>query len=343
MGYLQTLQLMVRAYKAARGVMPKGLDMLKLKQKARQKVIDAKKVINVDFSKGRKFYEEGIGDLIRQGKLFVGKAPKTKKIKEAVDPKLYEQMRIKEIMKQNKESAKRLEKKMNKEKDLGDRLKDYKGDPDAMREGGIISLANGGLTNISDTYDNNPTLQAQYPNKQDYLDLFTQQTTTTTPQTNTTTQSTTSTIAPINPINPIIPLPQDSGDGGEGILNNFGRTNMNQPNAMGGKEPGIVAALQRTYNNLKDPLITYNPMNPAFLFNVGKAGLEKAREFAKQVQAQKALEEAQEKARLADELARQMNAAYYDNPGADFTGGRYDGASSRSEYESNPTGFSGSS
>ena len=214
MGYLQTLQLMVRAYKAARGVMPKGLDMLKLKQKARQKVIDAKKVINVDFSKGRKFYEEGIGDLIRQGKLFVGKAPKTKKIKEAVDPKLYEQMRIKEIMKQNKESAKRLEKKMNKEKDLGDRLKDYKGDPDAMREGGIISLANGGLTNISDTYDNNPTLQAQYPNKQDYLDLFTQQTTTT-PQTNTTTQSTTSTIAPINPILPIIPIPE-SGDGGGG-------------------------------------------------------------------------------------------------------------------------------
>lgn len=250
MGYLQTLQLMVRAYKAARGVMPKGLDMLKLKQKARQKVIDAKKVINVDFSKGRKFYEEGIGDLIRQGKLFVGKAPKTKKIKEAVDPKLYEQMRIKEIMKQNKESAKRLEKKMNKEKDLGDRLKDYKGDPDAMREGGIISLANGGLTNISDAYDNNPTLQAQYPNKQDYLDLFTQQTTTT-PQTNTTTQSTTSTIAPINPIKPIIPIPQYSNDGGGGILNNFGRTNMNQPNAMGGKEPGIVAALQRTLGDVK--------------------------------------------------------------------------------------------
>ena len=217
MGYLQTLQLMVRAYKAARGVMPKGLDMLKLKQKARQKVIDAKKVINVDFSKGRKCYEEGIGDLIRQGKLFVGKAPKTKKIKEAVDPKLYEQMRIKEIMKQNKESAKRLEKKMNKEKDLGDRLKEYKGDPDAMGEGGIISLANGGITNISDTYDNNPTLQAQYPNKQDYLDLFTQQTTTTTPETDTITQSTTSTIAPINPIKPIIPLPPDSGDGGGGI------------------------------------------------------------------------------------------------------------------------------
>ena len=92
----------------------------------------------------------------------------------------------------------------------------------------------GGITNISDTYDNNPTLQAQYPNKQDYLDLFTQQTTTTTPQNLIQLpQSTTSTIAPINPINPIIPLPQDSGDGGGGILNNFGRTNMNQPKCYG--------------------------------------------------------------------------------------------------------------
>ena len=38
MGYLQALQLMVRAYKAARGVMPKGLDLLKLQQRARKKV-----------------------------------------------------------------------------------------------------------------------------------------------------------------------------------------------------------------------------------------------------------------------------------------------------------------
>ena len=99
MGYLQALQLLTRAYKAARGVMPKGLDLLKLKQKARQKVIDSKKVINVDFSKGRKFYEEGIGDLIQKGKLFVGKAPKTKKIKPAVDPKLIQQESIKDVYK----------------------------------------------------------------------------------------------------------------------------------------------------------------------------------------------------------------------------------------------------
>ena len=31
MGYLQALNLLVRAYKAARGVMPKGLDLLKIK------------------------------------------------------------------------------------------------------------------------------------------------------------------------------------------------------------------------------------------------------------------------------------------------------------------------
>lgn len=352
MGYLQTLQLMVRAYKAARGVMPKGLDMLKLKQKARQKVIDAKKVINVDFSKGRKFYEEGIGDLIKQGKLFVGKAPKTKKIKEAVDPKLYEQMRIKEIMKQNKESAKRLEKKMNKEKDLGDRLKDYKGDPDAMREGGIISLANGGITNISDTYDNNPTLQAQYPNKQDYLDLFTQQTTTTTPQTDTITQSTTSTIAPINPIKPIIPLPE-SGGGDEGPRPKSFDKGYSSANFGLGPNKDVVDYEAEAYGIGRTPLGTASQIitgipslsKMAFQFVKG-AGESLADRFRKSADAKRLADRIaaeQEKARLADELARQMNAAYYDNPGAAFTGGRYDGASSRSEYESNPTGFSGSS
>jgi hypothetical protein len=71
MGYLQVLNLMVKAYKAARGVMPKGLDLLKLKMKARQKVIDSKKVI--EFPKERITnpfkQEEGIGDLIQKGKL----------------------------------------------------------------------------------------------------------------------------------------------------------------------------------------------------------------------------------------------------------------------------------
>ena len=47
MGYLQALQILVRAYKAARGVMPKGLDLLKIKMKARQKAIDSKQSYRV--------------------------------------------------------------------------------------------------------------------------------------------------------------------------------------------------------------------------------------------------------------------------------------------------------
>jgi len=329
MTYQTAYKLLVAAYKSAKGIMPEGLDLLKIKQKARQKVIDAKKVIQFPPDRITNPFkprpteteimmkQEGIPVTVKgktttmtpdsilkmlmgkgKGKdVKIGQAPKTTKRKPAVDPKLTQEENIKRIMAENKASAKRLQEKMNKpEKSLGEKLKDYDGDPDAManggkvkkpfrskvvdflggpsvvgaelglsgllevynllgmplmKDGGIMKLATGGMTNISDTYDNNPTLQSQYPNKQDYLDMFAQQTTTTTPQTNTATQSTTSTIAPINPIKPIIPLPQDSGDGGGGILNNLGRTNMNQPNAMGGKEPGIVAALQRTLGDVK--------------------------------------------------------------------------------------------
>ena len=332
MGYLQALQLLTRAYKAARGVMPKGLDLLKLKQKARQKVIDSKKVINVDFSKGRKFYEEGIGDLIQKGKLFVGKAPKTKKIKEAVDPKLIQQESIKDVykrlMRSNREAVKGFKKRNEAKKDLGDKLKDYKGDPDAMREGGIISLANGGLTNISQTYDNNPTLQAQYPNKQDYLDLFAQQTTTTTPEVAAIPETTTSTIAPINPIKPIIPIPQSSGDSG-GITTiqprapkdpltfreSMAELNLQRGIPVEEEEKSLFEKITGS------PFVKYNPMNPAFLFNVGKAGLEKTREFAKQVQAQKALEAEQE--RQAQINAARAALAYQTQTGegSGYTGG----------------------
>ena len=122
---------------------------------------------------------------------------------------------------------------------------------------------------------------------------------------------------------------------------------MNQPNAMGGKTPGLKAAAQRSLTGLQtlldSPFVEFNPLNPMFLFNLAKAGKEKITNQFSNIIAAKKIEEEQEKARLADQLARQMNAVYYDNSGADFTGGRYDGASSRSEYESNPTSFSGSS
>ena len=47
MTYLRALQLLTKAYRAAKGRMPEGLDLLKLKQKARQKAIDSlKKLYN---------------------------------------------------------------------------------------------------------------------------------------------------------------------------------------------------------------------------------------------------------------------------------------------------------
>ena len=282
MGYLQALQLMVRAYKAAKGVMPKGIDLLKMKMKARQKVIDSNKVIKFPQDKITPFYK-----------------PRPRSESEA-------QM-LTRMNRQNKESVARLKKK----KDLGDKLKDYKGDPDAMREGGIISLANGGLTNISQTYDNNPTLQAQYPNKQDYLDLFSSQTTTTTPQTNTTTQSTTSTIAPINPIKPIIKIPQsDGGDGGGGITSidkgltvaddyGFGPygNNFNDPDVqdeIDALNPGGVKGFMQGLGNF------YKTVSP---FLNAKRALAKGQDFALDL-IQKAKDAA-----AARELAKLQEAA----------------------------------
>ena len=145
MGYLQALNLMVRAYKAAKGVMPKGLDLLKLKMKARQKVIDSKKVIQFPKDKITPFYKprptkpegiipvtvkgktskmspEGIMNmLMKKGKdVKLGQAPKTKKIKEAVDPKLIQQESLKDmykrLMRSNKEAIKNF-KNRNKLKD----------------------------------------------------------------------------------------------------------------------------------------------------------------------------------------------------------------------------------
>ena len=152
MGYLQVLNLMVKAYKAARGVAPKGLDLLKLKMKARQKVVDAKKVIQFPKDKITPFYkprptkteimmkQEGIPVTVKgktttmtpdgilkmlmgkgKGKdVKIGQAPKTKKVKEAVDPKLVQQESTRELyqrlMRSNREAIKNF-KNRNKPKD----------------------------------------------------------------------------------------------------------------------------------------------------------------------------------------------------------------------------------
>jgi len=92
---------------------------------------------------------EGLANIMRKKgiDMEVGTASKTTKKKPMIDPKLTEEENIKNIMAENKASAKRLQEKMNKKKDLGDKLKDYDGDPDAMAQGGIIGLKEGGPPN----------------------------------------------------------------------------------------------------------------------------------------------------------------------------------------------------
>ena len=228
MGYLQALQLMVRAYKAAKGVMPKGLDLLKLKMKARQKAIDSEKVVQAAdrFDKGnwfklnRKPAKEGFG--------------KPKKIETEAEM-------LARMKRQNKEAAQRLRDKKKPREDkagggITDAIKKIKRrfgkksitTGDKIKRPGNRQLFEdfkkrnkfnvGGMANLSQTYDNNPTLQAQFPNKQDYLDLFSS-TTTTTPQTQTYAQMTQQPAAGIPAVKPIVPIipPQGDGDGGGGI------------------------------------------------------------------------------------------------------------------------------
>ena len=397
MTYQTAYKLLVAAYKSAKGIMPEGIDLLKIKQKARQKVIDAKKVIQFPpdritnpfkprpteteimmkktgipvtvKGKTTTMTPDGILKMLMgkgKGKdVKIGQAPKTTKRKPTVDPKLTQEENIKRIMAENKASAKRLQEKMNKpEKSLSEKLKDYDGDPDAMadggkvkkpfrskvvdflggpavvgaelglsgllevynllgmplmKDGGIMELAVGGIANISDTYDNNPTLQSQYPNKQDYLDLFSSQTTTTTPQTNTTTQSTTSTIAPINPIKPIIKIPQSSGDSGGGITTidkgeitadnyGFGPYGNNFNDAAVQDEidelnPGGLKGLMQGLGNF------YKTVSP---FLNAKKALAKGQDFALDIiqKAKKAKEKALQR-KINESIARESGPGSY--------------------------------
>tara|TARA_R100001440_G_scaffold14156_1_gene24192 strand:+ start:79 stop:747 length:669 start_codon:yes stop_codon:yes gene_type:complete len=74
----------------------------------------------------------------------------------------------------------------------------------------------GGITNLINTYQNNPTLQSQMT-QQEYLDLFNSQPTSTNNTKQIIQSSTSPTIeAPV--IRPILPIiPQEGGDGGGGI------------------------------------------------------------------------------------------------------------------------------
>jgi hypothetical protein len=117
-------------------------DQAKIEGGKPDEVLDAFRGFEPKIIQGGK--AEGIEKLLKSGDVKRGVAPKTTKEtierKSMIDPKLTEEENIKNIMAENKASAKRLEQKMNPEKDLGDRLKDFDGDPDAMAEGGLMRL-----------------------------------------------------------------------------------------------------------------------------------------------------------------------------------------------------------
>ena len=202
--------------------------------------------------------------------------------------------------------------------------------PGNFATGGRVGYALGGMRtqDLSSVYDSSSVLQDKYATRQDYLDLFDQNTTTTTtPTTSTTTTTDLIEQAPaamlpprVNPL--IIPQGGDSSNGGGGITNtNYGYTSpYAQSNTVQGpmtkdqfesfltdigegtiekeNQNGLGSVFDKVNQFRNSPYIKYNPLNPMFMFNVGKTGLTKARDFAT-----KLAEERQAAKELAQQLA----------------------------------------
>ena len=349
MTYLQALRTLVKAYKAARGVMPKGIDLLKMKMKARRKAIDSNKVVEFPKDKITPFFK-----------------PRPRSESEA-------QM-LTRMKRENKEAAQRLRDKKKPREDkaeggvtsaikkikrrfgkksitTGDKIKrpgnrqlfdDFK-KRNKFNIGGNVRRnvtpqpRDPRLQNLIDVYESNPTLQSSM-SVDDYLMQAYRPTTPTTEElaTGITTQATQPVIKPIKPIIPI----SESGDGGgppppgggitRGISLDYGYTSPGGTFNLDDIAEGTVADEDYTLGMrtkdavsgiMSSPFVRYNPMNPMFIFNVGKAGVEKAKEFAEKVQAQKALEA--EQARQAQINAARAALAYQTQTGegSGYTGG----------------------
>jgi hypothetical protein len=344
MGYLQALNLLVRAYKAARGVMPKGLDLLKIKMKARRKAIDSQKV--VEFPKDRitdpfKPRNQIAGSKREKG-LEIAK-DRMKRLKET------EAETIARMNRQNKEAAQRIRDKKKPKEDKAEggitgaikKIKRRFGKKsittgDKIKRPGNRQLFDdfkkrnkfnvGGMANLSQTYDNNPTLQAQFPNKQDYLDLFSS-TTTTTPQTQTyaqmTQQQPAAGIPAVKPIVPIIPPQGDGGDGGGGITRT-GYGYRGPSMTIDDIEEGTITpeeerfATGQSLRSLAEKTLLGN-----LFFKTKDAASDKAREIADKVRAEE-IAKAEALRSLQEAIARnQARASQQDWSGAssDYTGG----------------------
>ena len=217
-------------------------------------------------------------------------------------------------------------------------------DYDAKANGGIMGYAIGGRTqDLSSVYDSSSVLQDKYATRQDYLDLFDQNTTTTTtPTTSTTTTTDLIEQAPaamLPPrVNPLI-IPQGGDSGSSGGITNIGRTNMNQPNAMGGKTPGFKAGAQRAFNDIKtaagglyDIAKYVNPLDPTKfdirnLFKMGKEVFSKRSDKIVADQIAKAIALEEEMARREEDRIRSQSPTGSMNYGSSGYEGMSDAAS----------------
>ena len=183
----------------------------------------------------------------------------------------------------------------------------------------------GGMANLSQTYDNNPTLQAQFPNKQDYLDLFSS-TTTTTPQTQTYTQMTQQSPAGIPAVKPIVPIiPQgDSGDDGGEITSPTGYGYRGPSMTIDDIEEGTITSEEERFARgqaLKG--LAQKTLLGNLFFKAKDAVSDKARDIADKVRAEE-IARAEALRSLQESIARdQARASQQDWSGAssDYSGG----------------------
>ena len=157
-----------------------------------------------------------------------------------------------------------------------------------------------------------------------------------------------STLPVAPPILPIIPRGGDGGGDGGGITtppdtSGFDpETDAYSLDTMSAAEKGLTEEEQEALDNINNPTTTRGMLGTAFGAALGFINPFTAiASLAYQRNRQKA--KAEKAARDAAIQADFEREAAKGNRGADFTGGRYDGAQSKSEYDADPTSFSGSS
>ena len=189
--------------------------------------------------------------------------------------------------------------------------------------------------NLIDTYNANPTLQARYTLPQ-YLSLFDFSQTTTTPVTTPTTPTPTPTTPGIpNIINQNLNQGGD-GDGGPPPGPSYSRDDDLGTSDYQGTGPGFFESIMGIPAAIANVYTQFSPIG----FISRKIEANKiAKEKALQAEIDAANKAAAEQARL--DAAYQQQTITQQQAGGG-PGGQFDGASSKQEYDKNPTGFSGS-